>query len=207
MSDIPKIENRLPAFEKEEFHCPHCGVYAHQIWTHIKNEDPYDIDSSWCKHCHKHGIWVNEKMILPDTSNAPSPNDDLSDEVKKIYDEAAQVLLNSPRAAAALLRLALEKLCKELESAEKNLYDDIAFLVKKKGLSSEVADAMNGMRKAGNIAVHDAGTINLHEEEGNAPIMFELINFIARELITEPKRRKHFYAKLQNNKSKTEAPE
>lgn len=146
-------------------------------------------------------------MILPDTSNVPSPNNDLPDEVKKIYNEAVQVLSKSPRATAALLRLALEKLCKELGSTEKNLYDDIAFLVKKKGLPSEVADAMNGMRKAGNIAVHDAGTISLHEEEENAPIMFELINFIARELITEPKRRKHFYARLQNNKNETETPE
>lgn len=209
MSDIPKLENRLPAFQKEAFHCPHCHVYADQEWHAMVPTDrwsndcpPYASCVACCKHCGQHSIWVNEKMMLPDTGNAPQPNDDMSGDIKKIYGEAAQILSNSPRATAALLRLALEELCsKQLKCEGKNLQGHIDFLIAEEKLSSEVAEAMDTMRIIGNEAVH-AGTIDLRDNADTAAYMFTLINYIAKELITQPKERKKMYAALPKSKKR-----
>jgi len=40
-----------------------------------------------------------------------APNSDLSEDIKKDYLKAANIFTDSPRASAALLRLALQKLC------------------------------------------------------------------------------------------------
>lgn len=53
-------------------------------------------------------------MIFPSGSNIPMPHTDMPESVKEIYNEAREIASNSPRAAAALLRLALEKLTEEL---------------------------------------------------------------------------------------------
>ncbi|MBQ7074264.1 hypothetical protein IJM86_04305 [bacterium] len=53
-------------------------------------------------------------MIRPNVSPAPLPNEDMPSDVKEIYEEARQVSAFSPRAAAALLRVSLEKLTANL---------------------------------------------------------------------------------------------
>jgi len=49
-------------------------------------------------------------MIHPRKLTAPIPHSDMPDDVKEIYEEARNISDISPRAAAALLRVALEKL-------------------------------------------------------------------------------------------------
>jgi hypothetical protein len=58
-------------------------------------------------------------MVNPDTGTAPQPNTDLPESMKRIYTEAASISNKSPRGAAALLRLAVQVLCKELGEKEK----------------------------------------------------------------------------------------
>jgi len=126
-----------PAFEKSEFHCPICSVYAHQEWVLPRISfgrgwmSLEDMKISICSHCKKYAIWFSKKLIYPHTNMAPLPVEDMPEEVKQDYLEARDIVNSSPRAAAALLRLALQKLMIHLGERGKNLNDDIASLVRK----------------------------------------------------------------------------
>lgn len=136
-------------------------------------------------------------MIYPKKLLVSPPNGDLADDIKSDYNEAARVLTDSPRAAAALLRLALQKLCRQLNERGENLNDDIRCLVAK-GLNPLVQKSLDALRITGNNAVHP-GEINLTEEPQRAIKLFDLINFIASKMISEPKEIEGFYSQLPAN--------
>lgn len=189
-----------PGLYLEAFNCPHCGVYAHQKWNPIIFEGKHIGDGFWivsCEHCRRVSIWAgyNEyQQVFPISEmNVEPPNEDLNDEIKRLYHEAAEIKDKSPRAAAALLRLALQELCKQLGGSGKNINDDIAELVKN-GISEDVQKALDSVRIVGNNAVHP-GEINLGDNEEIVNILFEIINFIADQMITIKKR----YASLYEN--------
>ncbi len=92
---------------------------------------------------------MDDKMVIPDMEGIPYPNDDLVDEIKDDYMEARSILSRSPRGAAALLRLALQKLCKQLGESGKDINSDIANLVKK-GLRPSIQKALDIVRVTGN---------------------------------------------------------
>jgi hypothetical protein len=74
----------------------------------------HGLSVSQCMHCVEFLIWHGDSIVWPPVSTAPKPHGDMPDDAKQDYEEARQVLPHSPRAAAALLRLALQKLCKNL---------------------------------------------------------------------------------------------
>jgi hypothetical protein len=113
------------------------------------------------------------------------PNQDLPQDIRDDYYEARDILNRSPRGSAALLRLAIQKLCKELGEKGKNINDDIAELVKK-GLPLKIQQALDYVRVAGNSAVHP-GQIDLKDDKETAINLFNLINLIADVMITQPK--------------------
>lgn len=201
-----------PVLGKGEYHCPHCNVYAKQhyahlhsliqfAWTsvvdaHSKFDEP--LPKEWivtkCEHCSSIAIWRGASMVYPRKMLVSPPNGDLSDDIKADYNEAAHVLIDSPRAAAALLRLSLQKLCRQLGEKGENINDDIRSLVAK-GLNPLVQKSLDALRITGNNAVHP-GEINLTEEPERVRKLFELINFIASKMITEPKEIESFYGQL-----------
>jgi len=108
-----------PEVDKTAFHCPHCNVYAHQQWGNVVHfaVGQRNIDgarANVCTHCNNLSIWLLGAMLHPAVSNAPLPHPEMPEAVKLDYDEARKVFRDSPRSSAALLRLAIQKLCKEL---------------------------------------------------------------------------------------------
>ena len=83
-----------------------------------------------CVSCDKFSLWVNTKMVYPKNNFLPPPNTDLNEDIQSIYIEASLILEDSPKGAAALLRLALQKLLKQVGKDGKNINDDIRELVK-----------------------------------------------------------------------------
>ena len=130
-------------------------------------------------------------MVYPRVLTAPAPNVDLSEDIKLDFEEARAILNDSPRGAAALLRLAIQKVCKELGQAGKNVNDDIAALVKQ-GLPVQVQQSLDIIRVVGNNAVHP-GQIDLRDDVETANKLFGLVNLIAEIMISQPKHVENLY--------------
>lgn len=137
-------------------------------------------------------------MIYPLSGSAPLPNPDLPDDIKADYEEARSIVSISPRGAAALLRLAIQKLCKHLGEPGKDINTDIGNLVKK-GLAPRVQQALDVVRVVGNESVHP-GQIDLRDDPEVAASMFGLVNIIAEIMISQPKHIDRLYNKLPEGK-------
>jgi hypothetical protein len=147
--------------------------------------DASNIFISQCYSCGNIAIWKHTAIIYPPHRYEIEPNPDLPDDIRADFDEARTVLDLSPRSAAALLRLCIQKLCKHLGEPGENLNKDIGSLVNK-GLNPRVQKALDIVRVVGNNAVHP-GELDLRDDRVTAAKLFELVNLIASEMITRPK--------------------
>jgi hypothetical protein len=181
-ANLRRMTQGLPVIEKD-------GKYAdfvvHNLWI------------SKCYNCSEMCIWLHDKMIWPVFSVAPLPNPDIPDDVKLDYNEAGVIINLSPRGAAALLRLAIQKLCKHLGQKGKDINEDIAAMVKV-GLDVRVQQALDVVRVIGNNAVHP-GQIDLRDDKATAERLFALVNLITEITISQPKHIKSMYEKLPDN--------
>jgi hypothetical protein len=162
--------------------------------------DVSQTDFCFCSHCDRYSIWYAETMIYPDFAGIDPPNVDLDEVIIADYNEAASILQKSPRGAAALLRLALQKLCRQLGEPGKDINTDIASLVKK-GLSSTIQQALDALRVIGNESVHP-GQIDLRDDPATAQALFRLLNKIAETMVTEPRQIQEIYDKIPDDKKK-----
>ena len=204
------MEYKAPDVYEKSFNCPHCQAYSQQDWylggkkKYIEQGisggcSPEDrIQLAYCIYCGDFSLWVDEQIIYPDIIGVPPPNKDLDDEIQNDYKEAASILSKSPRGAAALLRLAIQKLCRQLGETGGNINNDIANLVKK-GLPERVQQALDIVRVVGNESVHP-GEIDLNDNNEIAIRLFGLINIIADIMITQPKEIESLYNSLPEEK-------
>ena len=198
-----------PTADAPSFTCPHCDTLATQDWGQIfVNAGGMQINgmkAGYCFNCQSFTLWewtgqadYPWRLVYPDKTPAPTPNEDLPEDVRSVYEEAASIFNRSPKGAAALLRLAVQRLCKHLGQPGKNINDDIAALVKE-GLSPLIQQAMDTVRITGNEAVHP-GEINLDDESELALALFDFVNLIAEDRITTPKKVNAMYERLPKPK-------
>ncbi|MBS7419074.1 DUF4145 domain-containing protein [Pseudomonas syringae] len=133
-------------------------------------------------------------MVNPVIGEASAANADMSADIRRDYEEASAILNRSPRGAAALARLSIQKLCKELGKPGKNINDDIGSLVAD-GLDKRIQQALDVVRVVGNQAVHP-GQIDLKDDRATAETLLKLLNMIVDKLISEPKHIDELYSKL-----------
>jgi hypothetical protein len=155
---------------------------------------------SYCEHCQFPTIWHGESIIFPLNLSAEPPNEDIPEGIKNDYEEARSICNLSPRGAAALLRLCIQKLCAHLGQPGKNINADIKALVVS-GLPHKVQEVLDSVRVIGNDAVHP-GTIDLNDDSDTANQLFRLVNFIAQKMITEPREVDAIYNNLPAEKLK-----
>ena len=202
-------KHTAPEFKKAAFNCPHCGAYAHMEW---QSKEPSVYYQATCVNCKEYSLWrvtqvnhsnifslpVQGEMLYPDFGSAPLPAEDMPEDVKKDYEEAARIFIKSPRGAAALLRLGLQKLCIHLGEEGKNINADIRSLVMKRKLSGVAIKVADTLRITGNNAVHP-GQISDEDFDSLAGNMFGLLNAIVEETITKPKTWNNYYEQLPEN--------
>ena len=186
-----------PHFNNRSFICPHCGVLARQNKWALELNSPNGnryaeeqikhgaLKISVCDNCGKNCLWIVDKYIYPDIGTAPLPNVDMPPGVKEDYDEAATIYTKSARGAAALLRLAIQKLMIHLGQSGKNINDDIGALVAQ-GLPVIIQQALDVVRVTGNNAVHP-GLLDAKDKE-IVEQLFSLVNLIVEYQISLPAR-------------------
>jgi len=155
--------------------------FPQEIAAHL----PVAISIAICQSCNNFSLWVNNKIVYPKNMPVEAPNEDLNDEIKSLYIEASRIFSDSPKGATALLRLALQKLLKQIGKEGNNINSDIKELVAS-GLSPKIQKALDLLRVVGNNAVHP-GQINVDDNSEIALRLFKILNIIADELITKPK--------------------
>ncbi|WP_028590347.1 DUF4145 domain-containing protein [Paenibacillus massiliensis] len=195
-----------PVFGQESFHCPYCNVFAKQTWGKVAHDvfrsfsflEEFNV--SRCSHCTQFSLWNNEVLIVPMAISAPMPHTDMPETIISDYSEARSIVSRSPRGAAALLRLALQKLMIELGESGKDINKDIGSLVSK-GLPEEIQQALDIVRVVGNESVHP-GELDLRDNQEVALQLFELINFIIEERISRKKRISSLFSTLPEGKRK-----
>jgi Domain of unknown function (DUF4145) len=137
-------------------------------------------------------------MIYPTGGIAPLPNPDMPTEIVADYLEAREIATTSPRGAAALLRLSIQKLCIHLGQPGKDLNNDIGKLVAA-GLNPMIQKSLDIVRVIGNESVHP-GTIDLRDDPSITTRLFSLVNIIADVMITQPKMIEETYGLIPDGK-------
>lgn len=206
----------MPELDKKAFNCPHCGAFANQRWYSLmfnkydtkvifsnnngpisRSKDIIFLDDNFraskCDHCEKLALWKDLKIIYPRSITVESPNPDMPEVAKGLYMESAQILQDSPRASAALLRLALQEILnKVIEGGEKNSINDNIRIIGGQ-VDKRTRDALDIIRFKGNQAVHP-GEIRI-EEESTKP-MYKILNIIVQKLISDEKQIDDLYEEL-----------
>ncbi|WP_414893832.1 DUF4145 domain-containing protein [Pseudomonas sp. IT-232MI5] len=188
-----------PVYQAQRFTCPHCMAFSSMSWQPL-NSGKYPLKitvMAVCQGCDRYSLWVPTKdsagysltiftdytIAYPSVSQAPVPEENMPDDIKIDFEEARQVFGKSPRAAAALLRLCVQKLCQELLGKKGDIHKQIGELVAK-GLPPRVLRAFDTIRIFGNESVHP-GAVNLNDTPDIALALFSLLNMAVRHCITE----------------------
>lgn len=153
---------------------------------------------SQCLACLGFAFWLRDGIIWPpQRAFAIQPNPDLPDDVRVDFMEAASIAHVSPRSAAALLRLAIEKICRHL--GKTGTIDQMIGSLVADGLHTKLQKALDVVRVVGNESVHP-GQMNIADDAGTVQTLFRLVNLIAETMITEPKRIDAIYDTLPSGK-------
>ena len=106
-------------------------------------------------------------------------------EYSEDFEQAATILNKSPRAAAALIRVCIQKMIPLLKNTGKNLDENISSLVGK-GLEVEIGQAMDVLQVIRKNPVQE-NHIDLRAETAMATMMFEsLKEILERRMLKNP---------------------
>jgi hypothetical protein len=170
--------------------------------SHLKRviESNNRLTIAFCHHCGGFTLWLGGAMIYPRAGEAPPPHEEMPPQIRELYEEARGVLPASPRASAALLRVALEGLLEEAGYRQGRLADRLEKARKDSKLSKNTYELAETLRYAGNAAVHyEPWKIDPSQGEEDREMVYRLfvfVNDVTEELIAEPRRNREAARKL-----------
>lgn len=186
---MPTVGFVKPKYDNKSFTCPHCNCFSQHEWRYISLrigmcESSSRWTTSWCLHCEQYCFWKNQSLVWPVKPGLADPVDGCPKHISAVYNEARDVFPHSARASAALLRLAVQLICREKGLQGRDLNADIGVLVTQ-GLAPEIQQSLDLVRVIGNHAVHP-GEIVIEENKEPIEQFFGLVNLIVDVLIVQP---------------------
>ena len=182
--------------------CPHCLVEIHyqpsRQTISATNYGNWFAYITYCPACKKtvieiegesvHGTtWKEPRfLVYPRRPARPGCPDSVPKEYGNDYKEACDVLDISPKASAALSRRCLQHILREKAGAkQRDLYDQIDFVLKNCNLPSHIADSIDAVRNIGNFAAHPQKStasceiigVEAGEAEWNLSVLESLFDF------------------------------
>jgi hypothetical protein len=151
-----------------------------------------------CLACRLLAYWHGDTMVWPLIRRGRQSDDDMPADIAALYEEARDVAQRSPRAAATLLRVALERLVNLLVPGSESLNNKIGVLVGR-GLSPRVQKAMDAARIFGNDSAHP-GELDLSDTARTTDTLFDVINIIVRQVLTDEKVINELYERIPEPK-------
>lgn len=218
---MAKEEYVKPDYNLDRYTCPYCGIFCKQ--KEIINKDYSENWGSWghnirvivllCEKCSKRTVWevesfsngTSEKELLkPNISSIDeNPNQDMTDEEKKLFNESKDIFDKSPKSAGALLRCVLESILKRcFPKIEKNktLGQMLNCEEIKNELDEEFVNFLIGLKNIGNQSAHSSLLIYEDDDKKSVKPLFEAINIVVDELISSKKRKEKLFKSIENNK-------
>jgi hypothetical protein len=194
--------------------CPHCLDSFFEDMSSF--EVGHDSEGLWqlkycrCPNCEKVIIELvdfrtGERYLVRPRSIARSPlPKEVPEQFARDYREACAILVDSPRASAALSRRCLQHLLREVAKVKpSNLADEIEEAMR--SLPSHLAQAIDAIRNIGNFAAHPIKSTNTGEivdvEPGEAEWSLEVLESLFDFYLVQPalleKKRQALDAKLK----------
>ena len=193
--------------------CPHCLVDFHDAQTWWSAGLANDSEGAWiltrrtCPACNRFvlylengagqgvtqgqlnvrlGVVTRTMMVWPKgVSRAPVPSE-VPPAIVEDYKEACLVLVDSPKASAALSRRCLQNLLRQAASVTPaNLSDEIQQVIDGGKLPTGIADNIDAIRVIGNFAAHPSKSkstgeivaVEPNEAEWNLDVLESLFDF------------------------------
>lgn len=211
-----------PEKGKAAFTCPHCGAFAGQTWEEawVKGPTPgyyyaSPVTTAQCLACNNYSYWVWSELVKPRPNDAPRLGDRFPRHIIEIHAEAAQIMLDSPRAALGLLRLCVDLVCLDRGATGDNLNKRIGSLVDA-GVAQRIQKALDTIRILGNDALHET-KYGDHDRAGYQEAVarcFWLLRYLDTHLYEEPAQVDKIYEELPapkleavESRDKKKAPE
>jgi len=187
--------------------CPHCLVGFFEGQTRKvdplrsgKNED-YLLVTYLCPNCEKLVVQLRIKhnyesnytarLVYPRVTSREPISEHVPSKYADDYKEACLVLVDSPKASAALSRRCLQLMIwDEFKIKKRNLDLEIQEVLDNNVLPSHIAEALDAVRHIGNFAAHAQKSTNTGEildvEEGEAEWSLEVIEFLFDHCFVQP---------------------
>ena len=213
--------------------CPHCLVEFHD--KPFYSDLGQDVDGGWkikglnCPSCQKNiyflqqleeqnisrspgtvmvsFVVVSEVLIRPKAINRQPVSIDVPSVFASDYKEACLVIIDSPKASAALSRRCLQSIIRDkLDIKKKDLFQEIQEVIDRGLLPSDLLESLDAVRNIGNFAAHpiksqssgEIVNVEPHEAEWNLDVLEMLFDYLFDRPALIKKKKDAFNLKLSD---------
>ena len=181
--------------------CPHCQTAIHadrfQLGATNNSDGFWSAFYSECPACEKTTISLSRQnsnwIVYPRSSVRPTAPQEAEEGLRELYNEASVIANESPRAAGALLRRALQQLIQDRAGIKRrDLNSEINDLAQSGQLPSYISDILDSVRVVGNFAAHPiksttSGSV-IDVEIGEVELCFDVLDALFDFYYVQPAR-------------------